>query len=333
VGIVSGGRDMGFRSLTFPKGLWLVPLAALAALASPASAVPSPKADSVKDVRSAEIRAEPQPEPRPALWLLADEDTRIYMFGTIHVLPPGFRWRSAALDKAVVEAAELVVETYEAPGTGTSLQGGAGFFADKPVPILQRVPKKKRKALKVAIEASGLPLPRLDRMHSWAAAMALGIAQMLDEYGVEDVSEAPGVEDILEEAFRGAGKPILSVEDGDAVLASMSALPEAVQTGLLLEAIAPAAGEAEGDPAGSVGEADWVAGRSEALDLALEPGFPPALFDVLVRRRNAAWTLWLEERLKKPGTLLFAVGAGHLAGRESVQAMLARRGLSVKRID
>ncbi len=54
---------------------------------------------------------------------------------------------------------------------------------------------------------------------------------------------------------------------------------------------------------------------------------------VLVRRRNAAWTLWLEERLKKPGTLLFAVGAGHLAGRESVQAMLAKRGLQVKRID
>ncbi|HEX8064372.1 MAG TPA: TraB/GumN family protein [Allosphingosinicella sp.] len=51
------------------------------------------------------------------------------------------------------------------------------------------------------------------------------------------------------------------------------------------------------------------------------------------RRRNAAWTQWLEERLKKPGTLLFAVGAGHLAGRESVQAMLAKRGLSVKRID
>ena len=127
-------------------------------------------------------------------------------------------------------------------------------------------------------------------------------------------AEAPGVEDVLEEVFRGAGKPILSVEDGNAVLASMSALPEKVQTELLLEAIAPPAPATGSGGHSGVGEAEWVAGRAEALDLEDEAGFPPALFDVLVRRRNAAWTLWLEERLKKPGTLLFAVGAGHLAG-------------------
>ena len=321
---------MGFRSLTFSGPLWLLPLAALA---SQASAIPPGSAEPDKQAAAVKAPAGPQPEPRPALWLLADDDTRIYMFGTIHVLPPGFRWRSAALDKAVGESAELVVETYEAPGTDTGAETAAGFFAERAVPLLQRVPKKKRKPLKAAIEASGLPMPMLDRMHSWAAAMTLGIAQMLSEYGVDDPDEAPGVEDVLEETFRGAGKPILSVEDGNAVLASMTALPEAVQTQLLLEAIAPAAAGAKGAENADVGEADWVAGRAEALDLELEEDFPPALFDVLVRRRNAAWTLWLEERLKKPGTLLFAVGAGHLAGRESVQAMLAKRGLTVKRID
>jgi uncharacterized protein YbaP (TraB family) len=321
---------MVLRSLTFSKPIWLL---ALAALALPAEAAPARPAGPAKDARSDKGPAVPPPEPKPALWLLADEDTRIYMFGTIHVLPPGFRWRSAALDKAVAESAELVVETYEAPGTEMSEENVAGFFAEKPVPILQRVPKKKRKRLKAAIAEAGVPIEMLDRMHSWAAAMTLGIAQMLSEYGVDDPDEAPGVEDVLEEAFRGAGKPILSVEDGNAVLASMSALPEAVQTQLLLEAIAPAPGRGEEQAPLGVGEADWVAGRFEALDLALERDFPPALFDVLVRRRNAAWTEWLEERLKKPGTLLFAVGAGHFAGRESVQAMLAKRGLEVKRID
>jgi uncharacterized protein YbaP (TraB family) len=315
---------MTLKSLSF----WLAATIALAA--SPAAAEHSAKDFAAKSAPAAAAQA----EPRPALWLLADEDTRIYLFGTIHVLPPGFRWRSAALDKAVGESAELVVETYQAPGSENvdGLAGLNGFFGENKVPILQRVPRKNRKALKAAIAASGVPASAFDRMHSWAAAMTLGIAQMLAEYGVEDPSEAPGVEDVLEQNFQSAGKPILSVENGEAVLASMSALPEAVQTELLLESIAPVPAGGEDEPLG-VGEAEWVAGRAEALDLESEAGFPPALFDVLVRRRNAAWTQWLEERLKKPGTLLFAVGAGHLAGRESVQAMLAKRGLRVKRID
>jgi uncharacterized protein YbaP (TraB family) len=324
---------MGFESLTFSKRLWLLPLAALAA--APALAAPVAKDIAGKAGGGAPVVvAIPQPEPRPALWLLADEDTKIYMLGTIHVLPPGFRWRSAAVERAVGEASELVVETYEPPGADKGLDATTGFFADKPVPILQRVPRNKRKPLKAAIEASGVPLPFLDRMHSWAAAMTLGIAQMLGEYGVEDPAQAPGVEDVLEETFRGAGKPISSVEDGDAVFASLSSLPEEVQTQLLLDAIAPAppAAEAPSEPV-AAGEIEWVAGHDQAMSLEGEAGFPPALYDVLVRRRNAAWTEWLEARLKKPGTLLFAVGAGHLAGRESVQAMLARRGLRVKRVD
>ncbi|HEX8222229.1 MAG TPA: TraB/GumN family protein [Allosphingosinicella sp.] len=328
--------DMGFESLTFSKGLAILAAAALAA--PPAAAAPIGKETAGKAAGARREAPAPvaQPEPRPALWLLADEDTRIYMLGTIHVLPPGFRWRSAAVDKAVGESAELVVETYEPPGTGpradSGLEAAAGFFAAKPVPILKRVPKNRRAPLRAAIKASGLPLPMLDRMHSWAAAMTLGIAQMLGEYGVDDPSEAPGVEDVLEAQFRDAGKPISSVEDGDAVFASLSSLPEKVQTQLLLEAIEPLPADQPAEP-GMVGELDWVAGNDEAMSLEGESGFPPALFDVLVRRRNAAWTQWLETRLKTPGTLLFAVGAGHLAGRESVQAMLARRGLRVKRVD
>ncbi|HEX8621620.1 MAG TPA: TraB/GumN family protein [Allosphingosinicella sp.] len=302
--------------------------------APPAAAAPVGKETLAKAERGGAEAPAGQPEPRPALWLLADEDTKIYMLGTIHVLPPGFRWRSAAVDKAVGEAAELVVETYEPPGTATDggLEAVAGFFAEKPVPILKRVPKSKRAPLKAAIQASGLPLPVLDRMHSWAAAMTLGIAQMLGEYGVDDPAEAPGVEDVLEAQFRDAGKPISSVEDGKAVFASLSSLPETVQTQLLLEAIEPLPADLPAEPA-TAGELEWVAGNDSAMSLEGEAGFPPALFDVLVRRRNAAWTQWLETRLKEPGTLLFAVGAGHLAGRESVQAMLAQRGLRVKRVD
>ena len=88
---------MGLRSFGFSRRLWLLPLAALASTSAAAPA--STKDSAAKEQPAAAARA----EPRPALWLLADEDTQIYMFGTIHILPPGFRWRSTALDKAVGE--------------------------------------------------------------------------------------------------------------------------------------------------------------------------------------------------------------------------------------
>jgi uncharacterized protein YbaP (TraB family) len=56
------------------------------------------------------------------------------------------------------------------------------------------------------------------------------------------------------------------------------------------------------------------------------------LYDVLLRRRNIAWTEWLIHRMERPGTLLFAVGAAHLAGNDSVRALLAARGFRVRRI-
>ena len=66
-------------------------------LAGPAWAETAPTA---QQARPAAPLAQPQGEPRPAIWLLADEDTRIYLFGTVHVLHPDLRWRSVASTKA-----------------------------------------------------------------------------------------------------------------------------------------------------------------------------------------------------------------------------------------
>ena len=40
----------------------------------------------------------------------------------------------------------------------------------------------------------------------------------------------------------------------------------------------------------------------------------------------------LKQRLAKPGTVFIAVGAGHLAGNDSVQAQLAKHGIKAQRI-
>ena len=63
-----------------------------------------------------------------------------------------------------------------------------------------------------------------------------------------------------------------------------------------------------------------------------ETQMSPELKAALMSRRNAAWADWLAKRMEKPGTVFVAVGAGHLAGEDSVQAMLKKKGLKAKRV-
>ena len=63
-----------------------------------------------------------------------------------------------------------------------------------------------------------------------------------------------------------------------------------------------------------------------------EPGDSPELMDALIARRNANWASWVRTRLDKPGTVMMAVGAGHLAGDASVVKLLQKQGLKVKRV-
>ena len=313
----------------FLRPLWLFVLLAAAAAPAPVMAAPS-KEQSAKPAKARPAVG----RPRPAIWLLADEDTKIYLLGTIHVLPPGFAWRSPTLDRIIAESDELVEETYEEPGSVDNADARAAMLLDKPIPILDRVPKQRHSDLKAAIKESRVPISFYDQMPTWAAGIMLGVSQILDGYGVDDPNEAPGVEDVLEEVFTSAGKPISSVEDPMKVVQSLNALPQEAQVSLLLDAIAkPGKSGGGGMAEGAEDDIMWARGDVEGLGAFLMKDIPPYLVEALIRSRNRAWTGWLQSRLERPGTVLFAVGAGHLAGPDSVQRMLAARGLTVTRID
>jgi uncharacterized protein YbaP (TraB family) len=57
-----------------------------------------------------------------------------------------------------------------------------------------------------------------------------------------------------------------------------------------------------------------------------------ALHAMLFTTRNANWATWIRNRLARPGTVFVAVGAGHLAGRDSVIATLRRQGIEAARV-
>ena len=260
----------------------------------------------------------------PALWKLADADTTIYLFGTIHALPQGLEWRTPKLDAALAEAKELVLETVIGEPVATlAVMNRLGKSQGLP-PLTQRVPTDKAPLIAERLKAVGLPADFLDSYESWAAALTL-ISATFQQLGI---NPALGVE----RGLSADGKlPVAGLETVEYQLGIFDTLSEESQRTLLESALDdPAKAKAEFDlmiAAWSAGDLDGIARTFDA-----ETTMSAELRGALMQKRNTAWAEWLDKRLDKPGTVMVAVGAGHLAGADSVQAMLAKKGLTVERL-
>ena len=277
--------------------------------------------------------ASPQPTPapvaHPALWEVSDPDTTIYLFGTIHLLPPNYKWRTLAIDKAIASSDSLVVETIVDPAHPQELVN-ALLTLDRSEglpPIADRIEPKRRPLLEAAIAKTGLPRPAFDKMETWAAAYRL-LGIQFSELGLQG---SAGVEQTLREAFAAAGKPIGQLETNAEQLGFFDVLPESAQRSLLEGAIEPTKSASVDFNQMLRG---WANGDVEAIARTFNHDLAetPALRETLLDRRNANWSRWIEQRMRQPGVVFMAVGAGHLAGSDSVQAKLERDGYRVRRI-
>jgi uncharacterized protein len=265
---------------------------------------------------------------RPALWKVSDADTTIYLFGTIHLLPKDLAWQSPKIAAAIKRSQGLVLETVmdKDPQKTGAIMAQLGMSPNLP-PLLDRVPAGKREALQKVVTKSGVPLAVLDRFETWAAALTLASAGMRDL----PVSPEYGAEAILSRQFATDSKPVSGLETPGQQLGYFDGLPESAQR-KFLESIAEDDGNARAEFDAMI--AAWGNGdvRKIALTFDDELKLSPELTEVLLKQRNRNWAMWISERMAKPGTVFVAVGAGHLAGSGSVNALLASRGLKVSRI-
>jgi len=308
--------DMRVKKSPGARILMLENIGRLLAIAALLLGVPAP-------VAAARERA-----PRPALWLVADDDTRIWLFGTFHLLPPGKAWTSRRIDRAVAEADELVLELVDAGDHQAiaATMAELGYSPGLP-PLSARVPADQRDELVGVVAESGAMPAILDRLETWAAALSLA-GVMFTRLGI---SGDAGVEEGLTRRLAGSGKPIRGLETAEEQFRFFDGLSEPAQRSFL-------AGMLD-DPRDMQGQFDammnaWLAGDVEGIARTFndEQDLTPELKEVLIERRNANWALWVERRLAAPGTAFVAVGAGHLAGPGSLQEKLGARGLRVRRV-
>jgi uncharacterized protein len=273
--------------------------------------------------------ANPPQTARPALWSVSDADTTIYLFGTIHLLPENYQWRTPKIEQAVGGSQQLVIETIVDDKNPMKLFNAMASLAFSPglPPLADRVPPAKRAALSEAIKKSGFPPMALDRMETWAAAFVL-LGNQFKDLGLKS---GEGVEFALRHSFTEQGKPIGELESNLEQLSFFDKLPESAQRELLEGAIEQSS-SVSADFGGMLSA--WAHGDVKAIarsfnrDLAASP----ELQSSLIKQRNANWSKWIEQRMAQPGSVMVAVGAGHLAGRDSVIDLLKRDGYRVRRL-
>ena len=201
-----------------------------------------------------------------------------------------------------------------------------GFSSGLP-PIAERVAPDKRPQLEAAIAKTQVPRAMFDRMETWAASFTLLGAQF-QMLGVEGEQ---GVEAVLRKSFAASGKPVDQLETNQEQLSFFDRLPESAQRQLLEGAIEKP--EAMKEQFSGMLQA-WLSGDVKLIGQSFNRDLSgsPELKAALLTRRNYNWSQWIERRMAQPGTVMIAVGAGHLAGDGSVQQYLESRGYKVKRL-
>lgn len=267
----------------------------------------------------------PKRDADPALWMVKDADTTIYLFGTIHQLRPGLAWFDEAVKDAFDKSDSLELEVVMPPQEEVLAllqELGANDGA-----LSAQLPPETALKLHDTLARMGKPADALDSSKPWLASIQLqNMPIQATGYAPEDGAEA-----VLSAAAKAAGKPVAGLETAREQFGYFDRLSPAAQQALLAETIddLPQAGE----KLDAIVDA-WSKGDSDAIGKLVNADLmrSPELAQALLVQRNRRWADWIAARMKAPGTVFVAVGAGHLAGAHGLQGDLRRRGMTVYRI-
>jgi len=265
---------------------------------------------------------------RPALWVVKDADTTIYLFGTVHLLPGDVGWNFPELDKALEDSQTLYLESIDDDkATMAALVMRHGLNPGHSLSDLLSPSEAHR--LRLAANRTGVPggMQALNVMRPWLAALTLTMAPLL-EAGFDPEQ---GVDKQLKARMLGQDRQVLGLETAEQQVRFLADMPQAIQVALL-RAVLRDVGKGPALLTQLV-EA-WEKGDMDAFTRFSSEDMrqrEPVLYQRLLVQRNEAWAKKIITLLEQPGTTFIAVGAAHLAGPDSLQQQLRKAGLQVER--
>lgn len=267
--------------------------------------------------------------PQPAMWVIRDADSTLYLYGTIHLLKAGEEWGGPAAKEAIAKASEIWTEIEIDPTKDAQMQGLVMQLGlDPSRKLSERIDPAYKPLLQQVVTRAGMQPAAVDMMRPWLAGVTFSVIPMMQA----GYSPDAGVDRQIDAFGDANGKTMRWFESAEEQLRFLSGLSEPVQMQLLQESLK------EFERGAVVLDAmagAWRQGDTDGLGAIVVTQMKkeyPELYDVILTQRNKRWADVLAEELKGSGVDFVAVGAAHLLGPDSVQAFLAQKGYTAEQV-
>ncbi len=163
----------------------------------------------------------------PAIWKVADKDTTIYLFGTVHALPDDAHWFSGPVARAWRQSNELVTEIPMNDATGDAKAITAHALLPAGQSLRDLMTPDDRKQFEETLVSLGLPIEAMDKFQPWYAALTLSLLPAT-QAGYDPKAGAE-----TELAAKADGKSRAALETVDQQIALFAGLPIKAQLAFL----------------------------------------------------------------------------------------------------
>ena len=263
----------------------------------------------------------------PAMWVIKDADSTIYLIGTLHLLKHDTEWNAEKVKKTVHDATELWLEVADFDNEAALAPLMAKFGIDPQHPLSSRLNGEQRQKLEKIAATYAVPVASLEPMRPWLAALVLAVGPIM-KAGYDPKA---GVERVLNAQALAEGDKIRGFETAEEQIQILASLSDEEQIAFLNSILDDL--EKGLDLLDKLAKA-WIDGDLDTItrlavdDMKKEA---PTVYQKLIVQRNIAWSEKIAVMLKGSGVQQIAVGAAHLVGPDSVQAQLAKRGIKVEK--
>lgn len=266
---------------------------------------------------------------KPAMWVVRDADSEIYLFGTLHMLSDGdASWRTSEFDDVYAAANTLWFEADVSGDPATTRVMMARYGVDPARPLTEKLSPRTIRRLQPLLARERIPLSAVDSLRPWAAAMMLSVQPLLNRgYTLQRGADA-----VITEQAQGSAKQVRTFETVEDQMRFLAQLPQDVEVQYLEDVID---GQVKPASDSRTLQQAWEEGNLDLMAKWLVDDMRrhrPQLYDVMLKNRNEAWARALTVEMRGNGVELVNVGALHMIGKDGLPALLKARGFEVERV-